>query len=78
MTDTEIMDTLVRTRCAMARHLGDLMDEVDQADGRISSRKLLGGIHEAVDTMSKLGTMTETAGTPAKAVAGSSPDKARA
>ena len=78
MTDTEIMDTLVRTRCAMARHLGDLMDEVDQADGRISSRKLLGGIHEAVDTMSKLGPMTETAGTPAKAVAGSSPDKARA
>jgi hypothetical protein len=77
MTDTEIKETLERTRCAMARHLGDLMDEIDQADGRISSRKLLGGIHEAVDTMSKLGTLSDTGEKVAKAAPSQVVDKVR-
>jgi formate-dependent nitrite reductase cytochrome c552 subunit len=55
MTEAEMKETMDRTRQALVRHLGDLMDEVDMHDGRITSRKLLGGIHEAVDAVSKLG-----------------------
>ncbi len=77
MTDTEIKETLERTRCTLARHLVDLMDEIEQADGRISSRKLLGGIHETVDTMSKLGPMMGNTESAVKTSANVSTEKVR-
>lgn len=76
MTDTEMTDIMARTKCALARHLEDLMDEIDQANGRISSRKLLGGIHEAVDTMSKLDALSETAQVGTMSTGGSEKAKA--
>jgi len=77
MTEKEMKDIMARTKCALARHLEDLMDEIDQDDGRISSRKVLGGIHEAVDTMSKLDAMSESVQPVAKSTA-SVAEKARA
>ena len=67
MTEQEMADIMARTKCALARHLEDLMDDIDQDEGRISSRKILGGIHEAVDTMSKLDKLSEGAKSVAKA-----------
>ena len=63
-------DTLERTRCALERHLEDLMDEIDQNNGRISSRKVLVGIHDALDSMHHLDSLaksTETEAVSAKA-----------
>lgn len=50
--DDKMKETLERTRCALHGHLVDLMDEIDQAGGRISSRELLGGVHEALEGLS--------------------------
>ena len=47
-------ETLERTKEALARHLCDLMDEVDSNGGRIPSRRLLGGIHETLESMAHL------------------------
>lgn len=63
-------DTMERTRCALERHLEDLMDEIDQNNGRISSRKVLVGIHDVLDSMCYLDTLTkshEAEAVPAKA-----------
>ena len=78
MTDAEMKETMERTRVALVRHLGDLMDEVDMADGKIRSRKLLGGIHEAVDAVSKLGAGAGTGETAAKATVAPVAERARA
>lgn len=51
MTDEQMKSTMERTRHALAAHLGDLMDEVDCNGGRISSRKVLCGIHDALDSL---------------------------
>jgi len=61
----ENKDTLERTRCALERHLEDLMDEIDQNGGRISSRKVLVGIHDALDSMSHLDALSKGTGTEA-------------
>ena len=63
----EQKDTLERTRCALERHLEDLMDETDQNGGRISSRKVLIGIHDVLDSMSHLEMLTK--GSESEAVA---------
>ena len=56
----EQKDTLERTRRALERHLEDLMDEIDQNGGRISSRKVLVGIHDALDSMSHLDALAKS------------------
>ena len=61
MTEADMKETLGRAREALARHLCDLMDEVDEHDGRISSRKLLGGIHETLESMTHLDSVQEPA-----------------
>lgn len=75
MMEQDMNETLERARCALARHLGELMDEVEHNDGRITSRRMLGGIHETVETLSVLGSMATgaTGGKPSAAV-----EKARA
>lgn len=60
MTDT-MKAALERTKCALTRHLEDLMDEIDQAEGRISSRRLLDGVHKTVETLAMFGPITEVA-----------------
>ena len=71
MNEVDMKETLDRTRCALARHLGDLMDEIDGNDGRIASRNTLGGIHTALESLchvAVLNTMPEadTRAVPAK------------
>lgn len=58
MTDAEMNETLERTRCALAGHLRDIMDDVDRNGGRIPSRRMLGGIHETLEAMHWLGDKT--------------------
>ena len=55
--DNGMTDTLERTKVALANHLCDLMDEVDSNGGRITSRRLLGGIHETLESMAHLETV---------------------
>lgn len=76
MMEQDMTETLERARCALVRHLGELMDEVEHNDGRITSRRMLGGIHETVETLSVLGDMPggATGGKPSVATG----EKARA
>lgn len=50
--DERTREALDRTLCALSRHLEDLMDEVEQDDGRIRSPRTLEGIHMALESMS--------------------------
>jgi hypothetical protein len=59
MTDVDMKETMDRTREALARHLCDLMDEIEGNGGRITSRRLLGGIHETLESMSHLSAMPD-------------------
>jgi hypothetical protein len=71
MNEVDMKETLDRTRCALARHLGDLMDEIEGDGGRIASRNTLSGIHTALESLchvAVLNTMPEdaTRAVPAK------------
>ena len=57
MTEAEMNETLERTRCALAGHLSDIMDDVERNGGKIPSRRTLGGIHETLEAMYWLGAM---------------------
>ena len=76
MMEQDMTETLERARCALVRHLGELMDEVEHNDGRITSRRMLDGIRETVETLSALGNMPggATGGKPSVATG----EKARA
>ena len=64
--DNGMTDTMERTREALARHLCDLMDEVDSNGGRIPSRRLLGGIHETLESMAHLESVPKVTAEKAK------------
>ena len=51
MNEVDMDKTMERARCAIEKHLEDLMDEVDRNGGRISSRSILGGIHETLESL---------------------------
>ena len=51
MTDEHMKETMERTRGALLQHLEDLVDEIDGNGGRISSRKVLCGIHDSLDSL---------------------------
>lgn len=55
--DVDMFETMERTREALVRHLCDLMDEIDYYGGRIASRRILGGIHESLESLSYLNSM---------------------
>lgn len=61
MTEAEMKETVGRARDALARHLCDLMDEVDGNGGRITSRRILGGIHDTLESMSVIDQAQEPA-----------------
>lgn len=52
-------DMMERTRSALERHLEDLLDEIDEHDGRICSPAVLGGIHKVLWAMSTLDGMCD-------------------
>jgi len=47
-------DLMERTKNALVRHLEDLLDEIDEHDGRICSPEVLGGIHKVLWAMTTL------------------------
>lgn len=49
---------LMRTDEHLVRHLEDLNDEIDRADGRIKDHMVLDGIKDAVKTLHCIGEMT--------------------
>lgn len=65
--DNGMTETMERAREALVAHLCDLMDEVDGHGGRIPSRRLLGGIHDTLDSLAHIESMPK----------GTAPEKAK-
>lgn len=51
MTEERMMVALERTRKHLVRHLEDLNDEIDNADGRIKDHMVVDGLKDSVKTL---------------------------
>ena len=51
MSEERMMEALKRTKKHLVRHLEDLNDEIDQADGRIKDHMVLDGLKDCAKTL---------------------------
>ena len=51
MMDARMKEALERTKKHLVRHLEDLNDEIDQADGRIKDHMVLDGLKDCSKTL---------------------------
>jgi hypothetical protein len=54
MMDARMKEALERTKKHLVRHLEDLNDEIDQADGRIKDHMVLDGLKDCVKTLCRI------------------------
>lgn len=54
MMDARMKEALCRTKKHLVRHLEDLNDEIDQADGRIKDHMVLDGLKDCVKTLCRI------------------------
>lgn len=54
MTEERMKVALERTRKHMVRHLEDLNDEIDQANGRIENHMVVDGLKDCVKTLCRI------------------------
>ena len=57
MTDERMKEALERTKRHLVRHLEDLNDEIDQADGRIKDHMVLDGLKDCAKTLRCIGEL---------------------
>lgn len=55
MMEERMKEALKRTREHLVRHLEDLNDEIDQADGRIGDHMVVDGLKDCVKTLRCIG-----------------------
>lgn len=51
MMDARMKEALCRTKKHLVRHLEDLNDEIDQADGRIKDHMVVDGLKDCAKTL---------------------------
>lgn len=54
MMDERMKEALERTRKHLVRHLEDLNDEIDQANGRIENHMVVDGLKDCVKTLCRI------------------------
>ena len=57
MMDERTMEALERTKKHLVRHLEDLNDEIDQANGRIENHMVLDGLKDCAKTLRCIGEL---------------------
>ena len=57
MMDARMKEALCRTKKHLVRHLEDLNDEIDQADGRIKDHMVLDGLKDCAKTLRCIGEL---------------------
>lgn len=54
MMDARMKEALCRTKKHLVRHLEDLNDEIEQADGRIKDHMVVDGLKDCVKTLVRI------------------------
>lgn len=62
MTEERMKEALKRTKDHLVRHLEDLNDEIDQADGRIGDHMVVDGLKDCVKTLRCIRELTGEGG----------------